>query len=500
MGKKIKMDGKTYTEVDQDQEPSQYTLNEFGNAQRLEEEYAGKFCWTKATGWLVYNGGRWVRDSKEQVALAVLGIIKLMETSQCEDERDWALKAGCSKVMNGTVTLAAKLRTFSRNHAAFDRHPELFNVANGTYNLETGIFQPHNPDDLLTKQSPVMYDPEATCPKFEKFLLGIMAGKEHMREFLQRALGYSMSAYTTEPALFMPHGTKGTGKSQFLKTMFGMMGDYAAVATSDMFMTAKGAVGQPFEFAGMEGIRYLQASEVEEGQQLAVAKVKNMTGNESGIRASYKHKDHYTFQPQWKIWLACNDEPTVTAADDAIWDRLKPIPFDIVFRNTAEDIKDISKMLLAEESSGILNWLIAGFNMWKLEGLNYPVEIRDAASEWREEEDFVGRYLEEYTIATEDQNKFVKCADLFEIFTYWAKSTKEGRGLNAKGFSKVMRKKGYEAKVTRQTTGKEIHSVSKDNSTTNRCWQGLKFSQPIAAGGANRWSRDRQWDKFVTEL
>jgi putative DNA primase/helicase len=447
-------------------ETQSFTLNELGNAQRLEAEFKGKYIWTKATDWLVYSNGRWVRDSQKSVVRAMIHVIECLEATGDEEEVKWARRSGSSKVINGSLAIASGLKGFARNYAAFDKHPELFNCANGTYNLETGEFQEHSPNDLLTKQSPVKYDPAATCPKFEKFLLEVMAGKETMRLFLQRACGYTMSAYTSEPVLMIPYGRGGTGKSQFLIIMRGIMGGYSSVADSEMFMTKKGDTGQPFEMAGKDGVRSLFASEVEEGKRLAQAKVKQLTGSDP-VLACYKGKEAYEFTPQWKIWLATNDRPTVAAGDDAIWDRLKLIPFDIKFRGTSQQVMDIGAGLLAEEASGILNWFIAGFNMWKTEGLNYPAEVLEAVEEWKGDEDYLGKYLEEHVGVSDDPNEFVPKSTLFANFTRWAKDTKEGRWLNDKQFAELLRRRGFEAKQVRQL-GKN-----------NRCWIGLKMLDPL---------------------
>lgn len=445
---------------------TEYTLNELGNAQRFEAEFKGKYIWTKATDWMVYAGGRWVRDNQKSVVRSMIYIIEAMEATGDDATAKWARKSGTNRVINGSLSVASGLVAFARNYAAFDRHPELFNCLNGTCNLETRQFQKHNPDDLLTKQSLIRYDADATCPRFEQFLLEVMAGKETMREFLQRACGYTMSAYTSEPVVMIPYGRGGTGKSQFLTVMRGITGNYSAVADSGMFMAKKGDVGQPFEMAGMDGIRALFSSEVDEGQRLAQAKVKQLTGSDP-VKACYKGKEAYEFVPQWKIWLACNDRPTVAAGDDAIWDRLKLIPFDIKFRGSTNQIMDIGAMLIREESSGILNWFIAGFNQWKEQGLNYPVEVLEAVSEWKGDEDYLGKYLEEHTATTEEQYEFVRKSVLFADFVRWAKDTKEGRWLNDKQFSELMRRRGFESQQIRQ--------VGKNN----RCWVGLKLLDPM---------------------
>ena len=61
--------------------------------------------------------------------------------------------------------------------------------ATGTLAL-SGQLQPHSPENLVRKSAGTSYDPQAKCPKWEKFLLEIMCGDDELVRYLQRALGY----------------------------------------------------------------------------------------------------------------------------------------------------------------------------------------------------------------------------------------------------------------------------------------------------------------------
>src|SRR6185295_9548725 len=47
-----------------------------------------------------------------------------------------------------------------------NRKPMLFNVANGTIDLSTGLRMDHAKSDLITKLSPVSFDAKADCPRW----------------------------------------------------------------------------------------------------------------------------------------------------------------------------------------------------------------------------------------------------------------------------------------------------------------------------------------------
>jgi putative DNA primase/helicase len=446
-----------------------FPLNEFGNTERFEWRYGGKFLHTDATGWLVYVNGRWQRDKTSRAEQAVWDTIRLikLEIQLVDSDKaaepiiGFAASSECNKMMNAILNLAAGRPTFSRNYADFDQHPELFLCANGTVNLDTGEFCQFDPEHLLTKGSNVKYDPVAACPQWEKFLFEVMDEKAHMVAYLGRAGGYSLSAFTGEQCLFVPYGCGGTGKGTFVNVLQGIMGSYCQIADPEMLMVKKGDSGQPFELAGMEGARGLFASETEKGKTLALSKLKRMTGQDP-IRASYKGRDHYTFVPIWKLWLATNDEPSANAEDDAFWERVKVIPFNIKFRNTERQIKDLHIKLLAEESSGILNWFLQGHREWKEGGLQHPEEVNIAVKQWQDTEDYLGRCLKERFAPTTIPGEYISKKDAYEVFGRWSATSKEGDGISTKEFTKQMRAKGFLDK-----------DVRRDGKTV-QVWMGLK--------------------------
>src|SRR2546425_1193726 len=111
--------------------------------------------------------------------------------------------------------------------SAFDRDPWLLNVQTGTVDLRSGELHPHRREDLLTKLAPVVHDPVARCPRWERFLLEIMDGDETLVRYLQRVVGYTLSGDIRHHAFFLLYGTGANGKSTFLETLRALLGDYA---------------------------------------------------------------------------------------------------------------------------------------------------------------------------------------------------------------------------------------------------------------------------------
>jgi len=122
----------------------------------------------------------------------------------------------------------------------------------------------------------------------------------------------------------------------------------------------------------------VKASESQKEAALDEATVKEVTGGDS-ISARFLFKEFFEFRPQFKIWLATNHRPTIQGTDDAIWRRVRLIPFNQQFTGKQRDPKLRQK--LEAELSGILAWALRGCLEWQRMGLGM----------WRKPQSLIGR-------------------------------------------------------------------------------------------------------------
>ena len=468
---------KQIEEIRLDKTLQPFDLSDIGNAARFEHRHGGRYLFTQATGWLTYKNGLWIEDKTAKVDQAMVHTIGMIEEEAALVESDEAKAAviGFAKAsksnrkIKDALERASKLKSIARDYAEFDKLENFFHCSNGEFNLETGTLVPHSPDFLATKGSKVKYDPSATCPGFERYLHEAMGGNENLIAYLRRCAGYTLTVSTGEAAMFILTGPSGTGKTTFLSILTGVLGTYAKRAQRGTFMLKRGDEGQPFDYAGLEGCRAFIASETEEGKTLSVAKVKEITGNEASITACRKFRDSYEFKPKCKVWLACNDFPKAPAGDEALWDRLKPVPFNVKFRDTENEVKDLAEKLVQEEGSGILNWMLRGLEEYMDIGLAVPEEAKQKAQELRDEQDFLGRFLDERTARTEANGEMVMVSRLYDTFKAHSDATGEGRGWTRTKFNTEMRAKGYKDKKVRV------------GDQTPRVWVGIKLVSTMSA-------------------
>ena len=118
------------------------------------------------------------------------------------------------------------------------RFPCPLNTENGIIDLHTGAIKPHNRDEYITKLAPVGYDPGNSCPEWLAFLERVLPAQA-VREYVQRAIGYSLTGSTVEQCMFIVYGTGRNGKSTFLETIGTLLGDYRMETPTSTLMSSK---------------------------------------------------------------------------------------------------------------------------------------------------------------------------------------------------------------------------------------------------------------------
>ena len=148
---------------------------------------------------------------------------------------------------------------------------------------------------------------------------------------------------------------------------------------------------QTNDLAHLCGKRFVVASEGERAQSLAESKIKLMTGGDRiACRALYK--DFFEYIPEFKLWLATNDLPTISGMDEAIWRRIRVIEFPITIPSDQQD-KDLADRLISE-LPGILQWAMQGLIEWRKIGLAPPECVSQSTKNYRNDNDTIGQWKE----------------------------------------------------------------------------------------------------------
>jgi P4 family phage/plasmid primase-like protien len=312
---------------------------------------------------------------------------------------------------------------------------------NQTFNLQSGVGQPPLPRDLITKKTACAAAERGTPhPIWSEFLDRVTGGDVDLQMFLQRYIGYCCTGFTSEHVFVFAYGTGANGKSTFMNTIVGILGDYATVADMGTFI-ASGAERHPTDLAKLRGARLVVATETQKGRRWDEAKLKAITGGDK-ITARFMRQDFFDFVPTFKLFITGNHRPRISTVDEAMRRRLLLVPFTIQIPEAERD-QELPKKLRAEWPA-ILRWAIEGCLEWQRVGLAPPQSVLQATRDYFASEDTFGQWLEdECNVEIGKTGKWDLTGRLFESWSVYA--TKGGDNPGSKiEFSRTLQEWGFE--------------------------------------------------------
>jgi putative DNA primase/helicase len=420
-----------------------YARTDLGNAERFVDAHRDRVLWCPARkAFLVWDGNRYRWDERAEVLKlahkAARGIFH--EAVHAEDEGEqkaiakWALASQNESRLNAMLSQAKPYLAVGMEE--LDRDPWLVNCQNGTLDLRTGRLKPPDPADRITKIVPVDYDPGAPCPRFRRFLKETLVDDALIR-FVKRYAGYTLTGVTRERILAILYGSGKNGKTTLVELFHEVLGDYARNTDVETLLIKK-YQGVGNDVAALKGARFVSAAEVERGRRLAESKVKQLTGRDT-VTARFLFGENFDFRPEFKLWLSTNNKPVIQGTDDAIWDRLRLIPFTQRFDGEKADAKLADK--LREERAGVFAWMVEGCLEWQEHGLEEPDKVREATKQYREEMDTLAAFIEDRCVLGE--GLVAPATPLYKQYQMWCDDAGE-KPETQKMFGMRLRDRGFE--------------------------------------------------------
>jgi putative DNA primase/helicase len=427
-----------------------------GNALRLVERHGKDLRYeVERREWLVWDGQRWRRDAVGRVMELAKDTVRAIYAEASkeadEDERKriaaFARNSESLSHLKAMIELARTVAGVPVEAAELDTDVWLLNCINGTVDLRTGTLRPAERSDLVTKTTGIRYDPEAICPEWDAFVWWAMCERTDMVTYMRRAHGYSLTGDVSERIILFLHGSGSNGKSTWLEVISATYGEYAIQTEASTFEKPRnsGSGGARPDLVQLKGARYVTSSEMEDGTKLAVAMIKQITGNDT-VSARPLYKDPLQFKPQFKPWIAANHKPKIPADDQAIWDRVRLIPFDA---RIGDELKERSlPEKLKAEGPGILAWAVRGCLEWQEYGMGTPTAVLQATDSYRNEMDTFTEFLlslEDWPIGSAVD--FGGQA-LHEAYMGWSRYDDDAPTLSIKEFNKHLASHHWIAKRT----------------------------------------------------
>lgn len=403
----------------------------------------------KRQRFLVWNNNLWEEDRDGKIVRYIMRLSEIIQKEGEENDnkslRDWGIKMQTHAKFNNIKNLIKAVKPIPLTGDGFDTQPFSLGVKNGIVDLSTGSLRSGRQDDYISMFAPVEFDPVATAPLWESFMQTVFEEDEELINYIQRALGYSMTASMKEQLVFICYGEGSNGKSIFFNVINKILGDYAHTCSSNTFKKNDYNT-QTNDLADMERKRFLTNSESIKDQKMDEERIKLISGGDR-ITARRLHENNFSFYPICKIWLYTNNYPRFNDDSYGLWRRIRVIKFPHTFRGS-ERIDDLDKALL-EEAPGILNWLIKGCLEWQQKGLrDMPSSITNATEEYRAENNPLAEYLADRTFPDKDEK--IQSSLLYTDYKLWMADRRRppmsltafGRKMNELPFEKKIEESG----------------------------------------------------------
>jgi len=409
-----------------------------------------KMCFNDSK-WLKFDGKKWVWFEKLALSSYIIRENKECIKPQHLDNFAKMIKGSCQSDAMELLT------------------PDGFlNVQNGIVDIKESKLLPHSYKYMFKYCSPVDFDPEATCPTWEKFLLDTFKNNFELIDLAQRLFGYILLG--GRPFLhkaFVLYGEGRNGKSTFLDIMKAVIGkdSYSIISMSK--------IDREFSLVALDG-KLANIAEETPTDEINAEVFKTLVGG-GEVTASHKGFDEYQFQSNARFVFACNEMPIFKDKSVGLEDRLVFVPFQRYLKEDERDTTIFDRLM--GEISGILNWAIQGARI-VASSRTIPTykSVSDAKELYREETDALYAWFkEEVEVTALAMDMTVKA--VYEAY----KNDCDENGNRpyskdkfAKRFRKMLQVKCDELKI-------EYDHDLKDESRSNRIFKVVKLKKDRTA-------------------
>jgi len=413
--------------------------------------------WHGRNRWMLWSGAHWPDDEvarvvelAKQTARSIYNEAAKLSEEQAAKMGRWAERSLQHDKITAMLNSAKSDPRIAITTDRLDSNPWLLNFENGTVDLRSGELRAHRRNDYITKLVRYKYAQDLNGPRWLLFVEQMFGD---LADWVQKAVGYSLTGITSEKVVFLLLGPTDTGKTTFLTTLKTIFADYSSLLQIDTLMWSKNQDNNTSaDLADLRGARFVMTSETEEGQRLREAKLKRITQGMGEIKAIRKYENPITFPETHKLWIDANFAPAIRGADDAIWRRLLPIPCN--HKAEKKDPELASKLL--RQAEAIASWAVTGAIRWHKEGLERPESIEETRDSWKSSMDLIGDFIDECCVVGEGESS--GASEIYQAFHEWAKMQGHEHPLTQTVFGTRLSDRGFEKGKRQPGTGRLTYS------------------------------------------
>ena len=407
----------------------------------------------KGGRWFIWNGHRFLEDTKEAVMNLVEDANTKLELAykglrlNTETKDRWLTKSLQVAGMSTTERATRKKKAIMSHE--MDTDPEILNCANGLLHLPTLELRPHTRAWRDLCQTPNKYDPTALCPKFLKYLRQWFCNDEDLIMFDQRHMGMCLTGFTRDQKIVVNKGEGGGGKSQLLELKQYCFGrDYFHKIPDAVFKDTDGDGNASSDYHQFVGKRLGVWGEVKKHIKLDEKKLKEVSdGGTLDARANYG--EVYNYKSQLHLIFNSN-YPLNIPNDKSLTRRVLYVPFDALIREE-DKVEGLAEKLWAEEGPGIFNYYCQGALAYLADGLPVPKVIETFSGETFGEGDMYKQFAVDHCVEVVTELAGTKISVLHKAFLTMLRDQNHERKPTLSKFCSELERLGLNKKRWRPT-------------------------------------------------
>ena len=285
----------------------------------------------------------------------------------------------------------------------------------------------------MTQCGSVDYDPNAECPRFIEALEEIFSKSSDFKDMVRHIGeigGYIIQSSRDFPLFFMFIGNGQDGKTSIMKVIGWIVGEDAVFSgrIADLEQNR-------FTLGQLAGKRIFYDDDVDASTLLPDGTLKKISEKKL-LTGELKHGNHFNFINSCIPVMLTNEPPATRDLTHGLRRRARVVPFNRQFTDD-EDKKKLFEEIWAEESSGILNFFLKGYQRFvKQGGFKEPADCVKATKAWLVKSNALSTFLDDECIFR--PRKWVHISELYEDFQEYSKRC---------GFRQTMVRSTFESRL-----------------------------------------------------
>ena len=346
-----------------------------GLAMAMAENFAGgnHLRYIPKHGFHVYDGKKWAVEEVYAIEQMVLATLEKLPVGGRR------ILAWLSEV----IRLLSIKQTAPKESLYSDAAQPILNCANGELwfaEVGTVTLKPHSPDSNLMHCLPIVYDPKAKCPEYDKAVLQIFGDATDPKDMVRHwneVAGYLIQATRNIPLILMLLGGGSNGKTELWMTLVELIGE------NNIYSGSLGQIeSDRFLIGFLRGKLMFVDDDIKAGQKIPDGAIKKISESK-WLSGQLKGRDAFQFRNRALPVLLCNNEPSTADISKGMRRRVMVIPFKHEFKVGKDLDRSLWPRIRRNELPGILNRLIEGLQRLRKRGKwKSPVDVRQAKREW----------------------------------------------------------------------------------------------------------------------